>query len=318
MNRRVVLLLISVLGGSSLVAGCGGEFRRGAETAPSDFKSASAKIEPQSLTAARNRAIESGGGAAGVPNAAQLPSDKSVERKIIYTVSLELAVTQFDGVQEQVERLVREQPGAYVSEATLSGVKGSHRTGQWTIRVPQEKYDTFTAALRTLGEVTSENKKSDEVTEEFYDLSARIKNKKETEKRLLKIQEALTGELDQVLAAEREVARVREEIERLEGQLNRLDNLTSLTTIKLSVAEIVTYQGEQPLAFTGRVSGAWSDSLMGLRQFGEGLAIFLVALAPWLPIWILVGFGIRFFYRRMLPRNAPPALPVAPPPVPAA
>ena len=303
MNRLVVLLL-----GAALVAGCGEGLRPSFE--PRSVDSSAAKLAQ--APAARNRAVDSaGGGAAG------LKSDDAFNRKIIYTVSLDLAVAQFDGIQEQIERLVREQPGAYVSEATLSGVKGSHRTGQWTIRVPQEKYDTFTAALRALGEVRSENKKSDEVTEEFYDLAARIKNKRETEKRLLKIQEERTGELDQVLAAEREVARVREEIERLEGQLNRLDNLTSLTTIKLSVAEIITYRGTQPLAFTARVSGAWTDSLEGLRHFGEGLAIFCVAVAPWLPIWIVLGLAARFIWRRLWPRKPQPAMPVAPPTAPA-
>lgn len=294
MNRLAVLLL-----GLMFVAGCG-EFRRGATEAV-----------PARMTSVRGAADAQAGGAAGVP------SDQAVERKIIYTVSLDLAVTQFDGVQEQVERLVREQPGAYVSEATLSGVKGSHRTGQWTIRVPQEKYDTFTAALRALGEVRSESKNSDEVTEEFYDLAARIKNKKETEKRLLKIQEERAGDLEQVLASEREITRVREEIERMEGQLNRLDNLTSLTTIKLAVTEIVTYQGTQSLAFTARVSGAWNDSLQGLRHFGEGLAIFCVAVAPWLPIWIAFGFVVRFIWRRLFPRKPRPAMPVAPPTAPA-
>jgi hypothetical protein len=295
MNRVVVLLL-----GLVLVAGCGVEQRPA-------FESVSGKSAPSAPVPARVTSDIAGGGAAGVP-------DEALERKIIYTVSLDLAVTQFDGVQEQVEKLVQQQPGAYVSEATLSGVKGSHRTGQWTIRVPQEKYDSFTAALRSMGEVRSESKKSDEVTHEFYDLAARIKNKRETEKRLLKIQEERTGGLDQVLIAEREVARVREEIERLEGQLNRLDNLTSLTTIKLSIAEIITYQGEQPLAFTARISGTWKESLEGLRQFGEGLAIFLVAIAPWLPIWIALGFAVRFGWRRLFPRKRlSPPMPIGPP-----
>jgi hypothetical protein len=144
------------------------------------------------------------------------------------------------------------------------------------------------------------------VTEEFYDLSARLKNKKETEKRLLKLQEEKTGELEHVLTAEREIARVREEIEQMEGRLNRLNDLTSLTTVKLSVEEIQTYQGEE-LAFADRVSGAWADSIGGLVDFGKGLVLFVVAIAPWLPILILAALGVRLLWRRVLRRKPRPA-----------
>jgi hypothetical protein len=250
--------------------------------------------------------VQHSAGPAGGPGTSPA-AVKDLPRKIIYTVSLDIAVAQFDGVNEQVEKLVRQHAGAYISEATVSGMKGTRRSGQWTIRVPQDAYDTFTAALRGLGDVRDEKKHSDEVTDEFYDLSARIKSKKETESRLLEIQKERTGGLDQVLVAEREIARVREEIERLEGQRNRLDNLSSLATVKLSVGEIVTYQAEQPLAFTARVSGTWHESLEGLQEFGEGLAIFLVAITPWLPIWLILALAVRYSYRRLLPRRSRPA-----------
>jgi len=284
---RVLLLLVLT---AVIAGGCGGDFRRGATSSPS-----------------AEEAVQNSAGAPAARNMA-------IERKIVYTFSLDVVVSQFDGVQSAVEQAVKQFPGSFVSEATLSGSKGMHRRGQWTIRVPQAKHEEMIAALRGLGEVTKENKKSEEVTEEYYDLAARLKNKKETEKRLLKIQEERAGDLEQVLASEREVSRVREEIERMEGQLNRLDNLTSLTTVVLSVSEIRAYQATAELAFMSRVSGAWSDSLQELRQFGQGLAIFCVAITPWLPIWIALGFVIRFLWRRLLPRKKyPSTMPAAPP-----
>jgi hypothetical protein len=57
------------------------------------------------------------------------------------------------------------------------------------------------------------------------------------------------------------------------------------------------------------VSGAWHESIDGLQHFGEGLAIFLVAVTPWLPIWIVIGFAIRYVYRRLLPRRQRPESP---------
>jgi hypothetical protein len=292
MRLAIVLILGSVIGG-----GC-------AEYKSADKKTTE-KTETKSEVMVADRTMsmaEATGGLGAGPG--QTP--KGVERKIIYSVKLDIWVKQFDGVQQQIETLVKQYQGAYISEATLSGTKGWRRGGQWTIRVPQEKYEDMVGELRKLGEVREENKRSEEVTEEFYDLSARLKNKKETEKRLLKIQEERTGELEHVLTAEREIARVREEIEQMEGRLNRLNDLTSLTTVKLSVEEIQAFQGEE-LAFADRVSGAWSDSVGGLRDAGEGFTLFLVALAPWLPILILIVLGVRLLWRRVFRRKPRPA-----------
>ena len=70
------------------------------------------------------------------------------------------------------------------------------------------------------------------MTEEFFDLEARIKNKKVEEARLVKHLTDSTGKLEDILAVEREISRVRQEIEHMEGRIRLIANLAELTSVQ--------------------------------------------------------------------------------------
>ena len=79
------------------------------------------------------------------------------------------------------------------------------------------------------------------MSEEYFDLDARQAAKKVEETRLLKHLADSTGKLDEILAVERELSRVRSEIERMQGRLRALSNLTTLATVTINVSEIKDY-----------------------------------------------------------------------------
>jgi hypothetical protein len=244
-------------------------------------------------------------GSAADRGALAAPSEQ-LQRKIIYNLGLDLVVGDFSGLQQKIEDIVRGSPQAYISAAAVSGVKGTHRSGEWTIRVPQDQYDRLVESLRALGEVTREQKTSQEVTEEFYDLQSRLKNKQETEKRLLKLQQERTGDLKDIVSIEEQIDRVREEIERMQGRLNRLENLTSLVTITLRVVEIRDYQPDTTISFGTRATSTFQSSWAGLKEFGEGLALAGIALAPWSPLLLAFGYLIWNMVRRWRRRAMQP------------
>jgi len=144
-----------------------------------------------------------------------LPKPESVQRKIIYKASVDLVVEDFTAVPSRVEAMVK-QFDAYIAQANISGSPGSPRSGHWTIRVPVDNYDRLRAVVQGLGEVRSVVSNSQDVSEEYYDAQARIRNSKKQEERLLKLLETATGKLEEVLKVESELARVRGEIERIE------------------------------------------------------------------------------------------------------
>ena len=129
------------------------------------------------------------------------------------------------------------------------------------------------------------------MSEEYFDLDARQAAKKVEEDRLLKHLTESTGKLEDILAVERELSRVRTEIERMQGRLRALANLTTLATVTISASEIKGYIPPQSPTLATKVTRAFEESVASLQRFGESALIACVSIAPWLPIYI-IGIAI--------------------------
>lgn len=220
---------------------------------------------------------------------------EKVERKIVYRATVEVRVENFEGVPDRVEAVTKSHEG-FVKDANLSGISGTSRTGEWTLRIPVANYDAFLAEVRGLGDLQNLSTTTEEVTAEFYDVDARIRNKRREEERLLAHLDNSTAELEDILAVERELTRVREELERLEGRTRVLKDLTSLTTVTLVVREIRDYVPPESPTFATRIGRSFSESTAALADFGQNVALAAVALVPWLPL-LAVAFGFLWFVR---------------------
>jgi len=163
-------------------------------------------------------------------NAADKAAPPAIARKIIYDAQIDLIVESVDPVAKKVARLVSDARG-YVAEQNLTGSPGSTRSMRWKIRVPVDSFDSLVDSILSLGELERNNRTSQDVTEQYYDIEARIKNKKVEEQTLNKILQERSGKLEDVLKIEIELSRVRGEIEQLEGKIRVLENLSSLATI---------------------------------------------------------------------------------------
>jgi hypothetical protein len=145
------------------------------------------------------------------------------------------------------------------------------------------------AAASGLGEARSVRSDSQEVTEEYADLESHIRNKKQEEERLLKHLAESTGNLEQILSVERELSRVRGEVEQMEGRLRVLANLTALATVNLSVEENKDYVPPQAPTYGNRVALAFDDSMSQFTAFGQNLSIAAIYAAPWLGVLVALG-----------------------------
>ena len=221
--------------------------------------------------------------AEGKTKPSQPPGAETLQRKIIHTATLTLVVEHFDPVPEEVAALV-DRFGAYVARSQITGAAGSLRRGQWTVRVPVERYEAFLLAAGKLGEIHNLNSDSQDVTEEYYDVEARIRNKKQEETRLNDLLAKAAGRLDEVLTLEREITRVRGDVEQLEGRLHVLDSVTAMSTVNLEISEIKEFVPGEPVSYRTRVRRAWEDSLAALLSIGQSLSVLLVALSPWIGV----------------------------------
>lgn len=217
-------------------------------------------------------------------------------RKIIYNAHLDLVTEDLNKLESGLNKLVTANK-AYVADSDRTGSAGATRHGSWRIRVPVDLYEPFLETAKTLGEVVSIKADSQDVSEEFFDLEAREAAKKVEETRLLKHLADSTGKLEEILAVERELSRVRSEIERMQGRLRALGNLTSLATVTVTASEIKGYIPPQAPTLGTKLARAFSGSVENLQQFGEMLLIAFVGFVPWIPI-VAIGLGIVYLIYR--------------------
>jgi len=220
-----------------------------------------------------------------------------VDRKIIYTADVSLIVDDYAKADETIRQLVKET-GGHISEFRQDATSGNERSGRWVVRIPADKFESFLSDVEAIGFPESKLQNAQDVTEEFVDLDARLTVQRGLEQRILKIVEEREGDIEDVLKAERELTRIREVIETIEGRLRYLTNRTSMTTVTIRAREERDYEPPQAPTFTARVGATWTGSIDSLKNAGQGVALIGVALAPWLPVIIVAVLPLWWWQRR--------------------
>ena len=264
---RVLLPLFAVF-----VAGCSGD----SKTSVTRIATTAAPMAGQDGARIQREAGKAGG-------AVDIP------RKVIFNATLDLKVDDVEKAVAKLRTLVGQMNG-YVSKADVSGSPG-YRTGSLTARVPAKQFPAAVEQFATLGTVSRSASDSQDVTEEFIDVEARLKNYKAEEVALNKLLESSGGRLDDIFKIREQVARNRAEVERIEGRLKFLSNQTDLSTLTLTLREeLAPGPPPPPPTFGERLTATFTRSVTNLREFAEELVLFVVAVGPWLPLLVLLGW----------------------------
>ena len=222
-----------------------------------------------------------------------------IERRIIYNAQLNLIVEDFTAFEQKIKALVGTANG-YTDNYNSNSVNHSVRSGTWKLRIPVDEFDRFISQLETLGIPQSKHIDSKDITAEYVDLEARLKNKRVLETRISDLI-AKTTQIKQVIELERELSRIREDIERIQGRLRYLGNLSSLSTITVYASEQDEYMPAQ-LTFGGEVNNTFSSSINNMQSLGESLILLIVALVPWLLVLFVLSLPIVFILKRLWKR----------------
>ncbi len=207
----------------------------------------------------------------------------SVEkRKIILNHALVLEVKSVAVSLEALKKLA-ESSGGYIFNSTRSGSESGPVSGQVGMRVPSGKASGVMKSLRGMGRVESENSTAEDITEEYVDLEARLKNARSSEARLLDLYNK-AGKLSDVLAVEKELTRVRGDIESSEAKKKNWDILTSMVTIEITLHEPA---GGFPSGhrFWRTIKGAFSKSADMVAGSLHALIVFVAGVLPWLAVF---------------------------------
>lgn len=223
--------------------------------------------------------------APGAADAIAQAQDTAAPSMIIRTGHVSIEV---DSVERAVAavRALATRVGGYVGASSAEGGDDQLRSAQLELKIPAARWADVIAGLAPIGEVESVREEAQDVGEEFVDLTARLTNARRLETRLIELLERRTGKLEDVLLVERELARVREEIERYEGRLRYLRSRVATSTLTVYLHEptpLVGAPGENVLVDAFR--DAW-------RNFIRFLAWSISASGVLIPLGLLVGLGV--------------------------
>jgi hypothetical protein len=325
MSARIVVILglIAILSTSACAAASSTPSvsdGRASEAAP---PRAAAPPAPAPAQAARPQAPGGGtaasGAAANSQAADQLQQNlPSLDRMIIRTVTMTIAVTDVQDVFRKVEALASEQRG-YLSGSQIRQ-DGDRMTATITLRVPADPatYEATLVKLRGLADrVVDEQSQAQDVTEEYVDLDARLRTLKASEDTMIGLLSKAT-KMDDILQIQRELTNVRTQIEQIQGRTQALERRADLATINLTIREAgaFTRPGWSPGSTADEAVKALGSALRGLVTVAIWLAIFSPIWGGFLLIvYVLIRLIARLARRGsrpLTPRAAPPAAPATP------
>jgi len=223
---------------------------------------------------------------------------------VIRTAELALTARDFDQTRSKLEDILKRHHG-YLGELSVSGAADTARTLSATVRVPTDQLDATIAELKKLGHVDSESQKGEEVSQQYVDLQARLANARTTEQTLLDILRHRTGKLSDVLAVEREIASVREGIERMEAEKKSLEKQVTFSTLNMRVTEDYKQQVHVvPESTSRRVRNAAVDGYETMVAGLINVLLFLVSAGPSLLLWgAILFFPVRMLWKRWRNRS---------------
>jgi hypothetical protein len=229
-------------------------------------------------------------------------SDKSPEPMVIRTMRLAIITKSFDSSRERIEAIVKNSKG-YVDQLTVRNTPGSTRALTAMLRFPSDSVEAGLGELRKLGQVKEESQNSSDVTAQYVDLQARLNNARNTEQRMIVILRDRTGNIKDVVEAERELSRVREEIERMEAERKNLSNKVDYASVHVEVEEEyhAKAQPASPSART-RVRNAAIEGFENGKEMTLGILLFILANGPSLLVGLMIIAPMAFVVLRLFDR----------------
>jgi copper chaperone CopZ len=229
-----------------------------------------------------------------VDGSSQGAGEISTGRKTITTVDISIEV---DDAQLTVEKIVKaaHDAGGYVSSSSVyDSYYGSNnaKEGYVTVRVPESDSPKFIEDLGQLGKVISKSESGRDVTEEYIDVTSRLNNLKRQETRLFEVLN-MTTTVEEILSVEKELERVRGEIDSLTGRLNYLDDKIDFSTINVRVSE------PRPITHSWGLRDAVSESVNGFISMVNALIVLVGYILPLVIVLVVFGGSAIAIRRRM-------------------
>jgi hypothetical protein len=194
------------------------------KTKKADFKDEEAKTVTTSAT--ENNSSTS-------PEATPGPM---ANRKLVRNATAELEVVSFEAAVQKITGFAGEEKGYVATSSSEKQANGKLR-GEVVVKVLPDNLDRFLQKLRGLGELKNQALTTEDVTKAYFDTESRLKNARLMEQRLIEILKTKSKDVSDLLEVEKELGRVREQIEQMQGELKFMDSQVAFATVTITLAE---------------------------------------------------------------------------------
>ena len=251
-----------------------------AEEAPADMAISAVKLPAKEESAASSLYEKSDSPAA---------DQKTVEQKIIKTGDIKFETNDLGETYTQMITAVKKH-NAIIQNDTEGKEYGSIFR-RITVRVPSKNFDLFLSDI-SKGVSYFDNKEisSQDVTEEYIDIDARLKAKKILEARYLELLKK-ANKVSEMLEIEAQLSAIREEIEAKEGQLRYMQSQVSMSTINIEFYKTVANEGGATISYGSKIWNAITSGFNSISSFFIGL------LSIW-PFLIILAAAVYFIRKR--------------------
>jgi hypothetical protein len=164
------------------------------------------------------------------------PPPALANRKLIRNATVDLEIVSFDQAVQKITALANEEKG-YVATTSSEKQENGKLKGEIVVKVLPENLDRFLQKLRGLGELKNQTLGTEDITKNYFDTEARLKNARVMEQRLVEMLKRKSEDINDLLQVEKELGRVREQIEQMQGELKFWDSQVQFATVTISLAE---------------------------------------------------------------------------------
>ena len=242
------------------------------------------------------------GGAAGskpadAPGVA--PQALPLDRMIIRQGSLSITVKDPVAGVQAITAIV-EGVNGYVASTNYQNV-GKQQTTSMSVRIPSQDYATVLQNIRGLAlKVNQETTTSQDVTEQFSDLNAQLRNLQATETQYLVLMNRAQT-VDEIIKVQTQLTEVRGKIEQIQGQINFIQRKSDFSQLEITLIPEAQQVEVDQSRFVNALTNGWEASLTALSGI-----LYVIVLFWWLIPAALIGFGIAWIFNRRQPARSAP------------
>jgi len=169
-------------------------------------------------------------------NPAETPVPALANRKLIRNAKVELEIVRFDDAIQEITAFANEERG-YVATSSSEKQANGKLKGEIVVRVLPENLDHFLQKIRVLGELKNQTLGTEDVTKAYFDTDSRLKNARVMEQRMIDMLKKKSDDINDLLQVEKELGRVREQIEQMQGDLKYWDSQVQFATVTIQLTE---------------------------------------------------------------------------------